>query len=68
VNSLIALAEPVEAHFRWRPALRDPADEMVLETVANVFNRLNITTRQVAGEWLKSMAAKEWMENQVISH
>jgi len=35
VNSLIALAEPIEAHFRWRPALQDPADEMVLETAVN---------------------------------
>jgi putative PIN family toxin of toxin-antitoxin system len=35
VNSLIAMAEPVEAHFRWRPALQDPADEMVLETAVN---------------------------------
>jgi len=35
VNTLISLAEPVEAHFRWRPALRDPGDEMVLETAVN---------------------------------
>lgn len=26
-----ALIEPVETHFRWRPQLRDPNDEMVLE-------------------------------------
>jgi predicted nucleic acid-binding protein len=35
VNTLITLAEPVEAHFRWRPALRNPGDEMVLETAVN---------------------------------
>jgi putative PIN family toxin of toxin-antitoxin system len=35
MNTLIALAEPVEAHFRWRPTLQDPADEMVLETAVN---------------------------------
>jgi putative PIN family toxin of toxin-antitoxin system len=28
---LAALIEPVEVHFRWRPQLRDPNDEMVLE-------------------------------------
>lgn len=28
----------------------------------NVWNRLNVTTRQVAGEWVKSAQAKEWME------
>jgi hypothetical protein len=36
--------------------------------LTNVWNRLNITTRQVAGEWLKSDAAKEWMENQAVAH
>ena len=35
VNTLIGLAERVEVHFRWRPLLRDPADEMVLETAVN---------------------------------
>ena len=29
---LAALIEPVEVHYRWRPQLRDPNDEMVLET------------------------------------
>lgn len=32
---LIALAEPVHVHFLWRPQLRDPGDEMVLETAVN---------------------------------
>jgi predicted nucleic acid-binding protein len=27
--------EPVEVHFRWRPQLTDPADEMVLEAAIN---------------------------------
>ena len=30
--------------------------------LTNLWNRLNITTRQVAGEWVKSAAAKEMME------
>ncbi len=30
-----AAALPVELHFRWRPQLQDPADEMVLETAVN---------------------------------
>ena len=30
--------------------------------LTNLWNRLNISTRQVAGEWVKSAAAKEWME------
>ncbi len=35
VNGLIDVAEPVEMHFRLRPRLRDPGDEMVLETAVN---------------------------------
>lgn len=32
---VIALAEPVQTHFLWRPQLRDPGDEMVLEAAIN---------------------------------
>jgi putative PIN family toxin of toxin-antitoxin system len=35
INAVIALAEPVETHFLWRPQLRDPGDEMVLEAAIN---------------------------------
>jgi predicted nucleic acid-binding protein len=35
VDGLIAMAEPVQSHFRWRPQLRDPGDEMVLEAAVN---------------------------------
>lgn len=35
VSPLCAVAEPVHAWFLWRPQLRDPADEMVLETAVN---------------------------------
>src|SRR5438105_1366092 len=35
VTALIAMAEPVETHFLWRPQLRDPGDEMVLEAAIN---------------------------------
>jgi len=35
LSGLSLLAEPVERHFRWRPQLVDPADEMVLETAVN---------------------------------
>ena len=35
VDSLIAMAEPVRAFFRWRPQLRDPGDELVLEAAVN---------------------------------
>jgi predicted nucleic acid-binding protein len=35
VAAVIALAEPIETHFLWRPQLRDPGDEMVLEAAVN---------------------------------
>ncbi|MCB1752642.1 MAG: putative toxin-antitoxin system toxin component, PIN family, partial [Gammaproteobacteria bacterium] len=35
VEGLTALIEPVKTHYLWRPTLRDPNDEMVLETAVN---------------------------------
>ena len=35
VDTLIEMAEPVELFFRWRPQLRDPGDELVLEAAVN---------------------------------
>ena len=35
VDGLIGLAEPVRSFFRWRPQLRDPGDELVLEAAVN---------------------------------
>ena len=35
VDAVIAMAEPVKIHFLWRPQLRDPKDEMVLEAAVN---------------------------------
>lgn len=33
--ALASAAEPVELHFRWRPQLVDPNDELVLEAAVN---------------------------------
>ena len=35
ISALCAVAEPVSPWFLWRPQLRDPADEMVLEAAIN---------------------------------
>jgi putative PIN family toxin of toxin-antitoxin system len=35
LSELAAVVEPIELHFRLRPQLRDPKDEMVLETAIN---------------------------------
>ena len=34
----------------------------------NLWNRLNVSTRQIAGEWVKSAEAREWVEkNQALA-
>ena len=35
LDDLIAVADPVNIDYRWRPQLTDPDDEMVLETAVN---------------------------------
>jgi putative PIN family toxin of toxin-antitoxin system len=35
LDALASVAEPVRLAFLWRPAVRDPDDDMVLETAAN---------------------------------
>jgi AhpD family alkylhydroperoxidase len=34
----------------------------------NVWNRLNVATRQVAGEWIKSAEGQKWTEKQKAAH
>src|ERR1700752_2026375 len=54
----------------WDEAARhfdEPALAALVLDIAmvNLWNRLNVATRQVAGEWLKSAEAKAWAENSV---
>ena len=35
LDAIAALVDPVDTHVLWRPQLRDPADEMVLEAAVN---------------------------------
>lgn len=35
INTFASMIKPVKTHYLWRPQLRDPADEMVLETAVN---------------------------------
>jgi len=35
LTTVVAMAEPVETHFLWRPQLPDAGDEMVLEVAIN---------------------------------
>jgi len=49
VTAMIAMAEPVQTHFLWRPQLRDPGDEMVLEAAIN--GRANILVTFNLGDY-----------------
>ena len=56
----------------WQEAARhydQPALASLILWIAmtNVWNRVNVTTRQVAGEWAKSDAAKKWSESQAAA-
>jgi predicted nucleic acid-binding protein len=35
LDALASVIEPVYLHFVWKPQLKDPADEMVLDTAVN---------------------------------
>ncbi len=43
IDALVAVASPVEIHFRWRPQLTDPDDEMVLEAAINAVDPTIVT-------------------------
>ncbi|MDD5295479.1 MAG: putative toxin-antitoxin system toxin component, PIN family [Rhodocyclaceae bacterium] len=43
LDALSLCVEPVHLHYLWRPQLRDPADEMVLETALNGRAELLVT-------------------------
>lgn len=56
LDALVKVATPVAFRFLWRPQLKDPADEMVLETAVNgaadwlvTFNVRHLST--AAGEF-----------------
>jgi len=35
LDSVVAVSDPIRLAFSWRPMLRDPDDDMILETAAN---------------------------------
>ena len=46
LDAVIAMVEPVETHFLWRPQLHDPADELVLEAAVNGRAEVIVTFNQ----------------------
>src|SRR5579883_423316 len=51
----------------WNEAARHYNEQQLASLIlwislTNVWNRLNVTTRQIAGEWAKSAEAQKWTE------
>ena len=56
----------------WNEAARHYSEPelaalVVAIAIINVWNRLNVSTRQVAGEWIKSAQAQQWLESQAAA-
>ncbi len=52
----------------WDEAARHYSEQalaalIIAISTINVWNRLNVATRQVAGEWIKSAEAQNWVES-----
>ena len=60
LDALCLFGEAVHLHYLWRPQLRDPADEMVLETALNgradVLVSMNIRDFAAAGRFCLKVA------------
>ncbi len=66
VTRLADRSDPVPDDV-WNEAARHYDDKALAGLVLaisliNVFNRVNVATKQVAGEWLKSAEAAEWQK------
>jgi len=71
VTRLSDRADPVPDEI-WNEATRhydEPALAALIISIAliNVWNRLNVSTKQVAGEWAKSAEARTWVESRSSS-
>lgn len=71
VTRLSDRSDPVPDEI-WNEAARHYDEPQLASLVlyiamTNVWNRLNVATKQVAGEWAKSQEAKEWRQNHVAA-
>ncbi len=72
VTRLSDRADPVPDEI-WDEAARhydEPALAALLIAIStiNVWNRLNVATRQIAGEWPKPAEARKWVEKSAAAH
>jgi AhpD family alkylhydroperoxidase len=66
VTRLSDRADPVPDEI-WNEAARHYNEQELASLILaiatiNVWNRLNVSTKQIAGEWLKSPEARKWVE------
>jgi AhpD family alkylhydroperoxidase len=47
---------------------KELASLLLWVAITNVWNRFNVATRQVAGEWAKSADAQKWTEPRLAAH
>ncbi len=71
VTRLSDRSDPVPDEI-WNEAARHYDEPQLASLVlyiamTNVWNRLNVATKQVAGEWAKSDEAREWKRKQVAA-
>jgi AhpD family alkylhydroperoxidase len=71
VTRLSDRSDPVPDEI-WNEAKRhydEPALAALILWISttNIWNRINVTTRQVAGEWAKSAEAKKWVETASVA-
>jgi AhpD family alkylhydroperoxidase len=72
VTRLSDRADPVPDAI-WDEAARHFGEKQLAAlllaiSVINVWNRLNVATRQVAGEWAKSAEARKWAKEALAAH
>ena len=72
VTRLSDRADPVPDRI-WNEAVRHYSESELAALIlwiamTNVWNRLNVTTGQVAGEWAKSAEAQKWAESGSATH
>ncbi len=71
VTRLSDRADPVPDTI-WNEAAKhfgekELAGLLLAISTINVWNRLNVATRQVAGEWMKSPEARKWVEEHAMA-
>jgi len=71
VTRLADRADPVPDEI-WEEAARHYNERAFAALIIsigaiNFWNRLNVSTRQVAGEWVKSAEARKWVEEHAVA-